>query len=72
MFVPQLPYVPLGDLRAVVSYPHEEGAVGDREIQQALIKVALSHLAIRLNEVGTGRRCCRSASSRGSRSPAFF
>ena len=51
MFVPQLPYIPLGDLRAVVSYPHEEGAVDDREIQQALVKVALSHLAIRLNDV---------------------
>jgi vitamin B12/bleomycin/antimicrobial peptide transport system ATP-binding/permease protein len=51
MFVPQLPYIPLGDLRAVVSYPHEEGVVDDRDIQQALIKVALSHLAIRLNEV---------------------
>ena len=51
MFVPQLPYIPLGDLRAVVSYPHEQGVVDDREIQQALIKVALSHLAIRLNEV---------------------
>ena len=51
MFVPQLPYIPLGDLRAVVSYPHEEGVVDDREIQQALVKVALSHLAIRLNDV---------------------
>ena len=51
MFVPQLPYIPLGDLRAVVSYPHEAGAVDDREIQQALIKVALSHLVIRINEV---------------------
>jgi vitamin B12/bleomycin/antimicrobial peptide transport system ATP-binding/permease protein len=51
MFVPQLPYIPLGDLRAVVSYPSEEGVVDDREIQQALVKVALSHLAIRLNEV---------------------
>jgi vitamin B12/bleomycin/antimicrobial peptide transport system ATP-binding/permease protein len=51
MFVPQLPYIPLGDLRAVVSYPHDEGVVDDREIQQALVKVALSHLAIRLNEV---------------------
>jgi putative ATP-binding cassette transporter len=50
MFVPQLPYIPLGDLRAVVSYPHEQGVLGDREIQQALVKVALSHLAIRLNE----------------------
>jgi putative ATP-binding cassette transporter len=51
MFVPQLPYIPLGDLRAVVSYPHEKGVVDDREIQQALVKVALSHLAIRLNDV---------------------
>jgi putative ATP-binding cassette transporter len=51
MFVPQLPYIPLGDLRAVVSYPHEEGVVDDREIQQALVKVALAHLAIRLNDV---------------------
>ena len=51
MFVPQLPYIPLGDLRAVVSYPHEEGVVDDREIQGALVKVALSHLAIRLNDV---------------------
>ena len=31
--------------------PHEQGVVDDREIQQALIKVALSHLAIRLNDV---------------------
>ncbi|WP_101946750.1 ABC transporter ATP-binding protein/permease [Mycobacterium sp. 3519A] len=51
LFVPQLPYIPLGDLRAVVSYPSEAGAVRDREAQQALVKVALSHLAIRLNEV---------------------
>jgi len=51
MFVPQLPYIPLGDLRSVVSYPHEEGVVDDREIQQALIKVALSQLVIRINDV---------------------
>jgi putative ATP-binding cassette transporter len=51
MFVPQLPYIPLGDLRAAVSYPLEEGTISDREIQEALIKVALSHLVIRLNEV---------------------
>lgn len=51
MFVPQLPYIPLGDLRAVVSYPRAAGGLGDRDIQQALVKVALSHLAIRLNDV---------------------
>ena len=52
MFVPQLPYIPLGDLRTVASYPLENGSIGDREIQAALIKVALSQLAIRLNDVG--------------------
>jgi putative ATP-binding cassette transporter len=51
MFVPQLPYIPVGDLRAVASYPRDEGAVDDRQIQETLIKVALSHLAIRVNDV---------------------
>ena len=50
MFVPQLPYLPLGDLRAVVSYPHGEGEIDDRQIQHAMVQVALSHLVIRLNE----------------------
>jgi putative ATP-binding cassette transporter len=52
MFVPQLPYLPLGDLRAVAAYPNEQGTVDDRAIQQALIKVALPQLAIRLNDAG--------------------
>jgi putative ATP-binding cassette transporter len=51
MFVPQMPYLPLGDLRAAASYPLEEGAVSDREIQLALVKVSLSHIVIRLNDV---------------------
>ncbi|BBY15841.1 ABC transporter ATP-binding protein/permease [Mycolicibacterium litorale] len=51
MFVPQLPYLPLGDLRAVASYPQRDGQVGDRAIQQALVAVALPHLVIRLGEV---------------------
>ena len=51
MFLSQLPYVPLGDLRAVVSYPCEEGTITDDEVQRALVKVALPHLVIRLNEV---------------------
>ena len=50
MFVPQLPYIPLGDLRAAVSYPHADGELTDRQIQQAMVQVALSHLVIRLNE----------------------
>ena len=51
MFVPQLPYLPLGDLRTVVSYPLEPGVVTDTEIQLALVKVSLPHLVIRLGDV---------------------
>lgn len=51
MFLSQLPYVPLGDLRAVVSYPAEPGDIADEELQRVLAKVALPHLVIRLNEV---------------------
>jgi vitamin B12/bleomycin/antimicrobial peptide transport system ATP-binding/permease protein len=51
MFLSQLPYVPLGDLRAVVSYPSEPGDIPDVDLQRALVKVALGHLLIRLNEV---------------------
>lgn len=50
MFVPQLPYLPLGDLRSVVGYPRPD-EVDDRAVQQALIDVALSHLVLRLNDV---------------------
>ncbi|WP_099020762.1 ABC transporter ATP-binding protein/permease [Mycolicibacterium palauense] len=51
MFVSQTPYVPLGDLRAVVSYPLPEGCVADADIQRTLVKVALPHLMLRLGEV---------------------
>src|SRR3954470_11539720 len=51
MFLSQLPYVPLGNLRAVVSYPAEEGSIDDRTLQQMLHRVALPHLVNRLDEV---------------------
>ena len=51
MFLSQLPYVPLGNLRAVVSYPSEEGSIDDPTLQQTLYKVALPHLVDRLDEV---------------------
>jgi putative ATP-binding cassette transporter len=51
MFLSQLPYVPLGDLRAVVSYPCAAGEVPDDQIQDVLVKVALPHLVARLDEV---------------------
>jgi putative ATP-binding cassette transporter len=50
MFLSQLPYVPLGDLRTVVSYPAQAGEIPDEDLQRVLAKVALSHLTMRLNE----------------------
>ena len=51
MFLSQLPYVPLGDLRSVISYPAGAGEYPDTAIQSALDTVALGHLAARLDEV---------------------
>ena len=50
MFVPQLPYVPLGDLRAAVSYPARACDVHDRRLREVLDQVQLSHLHDRLDE----------------------
>ncbi|MEZ0340977.1 ABC transporter ATP-binding protein/permease [Mycobacterium sp. pV006] len=50
MFLSQLPYVPLGDLRTVVSYPQHSGDLDDRVLRDVLNKVALPHLADRLDE----------------------
>ena len=36
MFLSQLPYMPLGNLRAVVSYPADAGEYSDDEIRSAL------------------------------------
>lgn len=51
MFLSQMPYVPLGDLRAVVTYPGQAGSVSDEKLAATLKKVALPHLVDRLDEV---------------------
>jgi vitamin B12/bleomycin/antimicrobial peptide transport system ATP-binding/permease protein len=51
MFLSQLPYMPLGDLRTVISYPAAAGEFDDAAIQAALDTVALGQLASRLDEV---------------------
>jgi putative ATP-binding cassette transporter len=51
MFLSQLPYMPLGDLRSVICYPAGAGEYDDAAIQSALDTVALGHLAARLDEV---------------------
>lgn len=50
MFLSQLPYVPLGDLRGVVCYPSSPAAISDHEVRDALTKVALAPLAGRLDD----------------------
>ena len=51
MFLSQLPYMPLGDLRAASPTPPRRGAYSDEEIRSVLETVALGHLAGRLDEV---------------------
>lgn len=51
MFLSQMPYVPLGDLRAVVSYPQEPGSIPDERLHWALNKVSLPQCSKRLAEV---------------------
>jgi vitamin B12/bleomycin/antimicrobial peptide transport system ATP-binding/permease protein len=51
MFVPQLSYLPLGNLRAAVSYPAMEGEIDDRTLRRALVMVTLPNLITRLDEV---------------------
>jgi putative ATP-binding cassette transporter len=50
MFLSQLPYVPLGDLRAVVCYPSAEGDIPDTTLREMLVKVMLPHLVDQLDE----------------------
>ena len=50
MFLSQLPYVPLGDLRTVVSYPHEPGELSDEVLREALLAVALPRYVDRLDD----------------------
>ncbi len=51
MFLSQMPYVPLGDLRGVVSYPKGPDVLSDADLQAALDKVSLPQCSKRLAEV---------------------
>ncbi|AZZ82682.1 ABC transporter ATP-binding protein/permease [Gordonia alkanivorans] len=48
LFLSQMPYIPLGDLRTAVAYPALPDDVGDEAIKQALEQVFLPHLTGRL------------------------
>jgi vitamin B12/bleomycin/antimicrobial peptide transport system ATP-binding/permease protein len=50
MFLSQLPYVPLGALRAVVCYPNSADDIAEDTLRETLTKVALAPLVERLDE----------------------
>jgi putative ATP-binding cassette transporter len=50
LFLPQKPYLPIGTLREVVSYPTMGWAIDDATLREALEVVGLPRLAGRLNE----------------------
>lgn len=50
MFLSQLPYLPLGDLRTAVSYPAEPGDIADEALRDALTRVSLAHLRNQLDD----------------------
>jgi putative ATP-binding cassette transporter len=50
LFLPQRPYLPIGALRDVVSYPMPAGGVDDKTLREALEAVGLAELAGRLDE----------------------
>jgi putative ATP-binding cassette transporter len=50
LFLPQKPYLPLGTIREVVSYPTPPGGVSDTTLRETLEAVGLPELAGRLDE----------------------
>jgi len=52
LFLPQKPYLPIGTLRDVVSYPMPAAGVDDATLREALEAVGLADLAGRLDESG--------------------
>jgi putative ATP-binding cassette transporter len=50
LFLPQKPYLPIGTLREVVSYPMPAGGVDDATLQETLEAVGLRDLAGKLDE----------------------
>jgi putative ATP-binding cassette transporter len=50
LFLPQKPYLPIGTLREVVSYPNLPGAVEDTVLRETLEAVGLPEMAGRLDE----------------------
>ena len=52
LFLPQKPYLPIGTLREVISYPTAAAGFDDGALREALEAVGLPELAGRLDEAG--------------------
>ncbi len=52
LFLPQQPYLPLGDLRCQLTYPHTERDISDEELLQWLERAGLPTLAGRFGGLG--------------------
>ena len=52
LFLPQKPYLPIGTLREVVSYPMPTGGFDEATLREALLAVGLPGFAERLSEAG--------------------
>ncbi|MDD3311872.1 ABC transporter ATP-binding protein/permease [Pseudodesulfovibrio sp.] len=50
LFLPQKPYLPVGDLRTVLGYPAPPGGFSDDELRAALADCGLARLADRLDD----------------------
>lgn len=50
LFLPQKPYLPMGSLRAVLSYPNPAGGFSDPELREALTAVGLPRLTASLDD----------------------
>ncbi len=50
LFLPQRPYIPLGNLKRAVCYPEHEAAFSDETVAAALEAAELGHLVPRLHE----------------------
>ena len=67
MFLSQMPYVPLGDLRAVVSYPKEPGEIPDEELHPCAEQggaAAVRQASLRSGRLGQGALTRRAAAHR--------
>ena len=69
LFLPQRPYLPIGTLRSVVSYPMPAAGVDDATLREALEAVDLGAWPGGSTRPPTGRSSSPPASSSASRSP---